>query len=352
MAYLTVNSVAIKGMSGCVPKTKDENKLSALFVNEEDADKFIASTGIECRRVADNNTTTSDLCYHAAEKLIAELGWKKEEIECLIFVTQTPDYILPSTSCTLQERLGLSDECYTLDISLGCSGWVYGMSVISNLVSSGTIKKALLLCGDTILKINSKQDKSTYPLFGDAGTATALQYEINSDPLQFHLATDGKGFDTIIIPEGAYRNGFSAESLTMKEISEGISRTNLDIILNGMDVFSFGISKAPQSVNKVIEHYGVVREKVDYYLFHQANKFMNEKIRKKLKITEERVPYSLKDFGNTSSASIPLTMVTQLREELQTKSLKMIGCGFGVGLSWGTVYFSTDKICVPELIEI
>lgn len=352
MAYLTVNSVVIKGMSACVPKTKDENRSSALFANVEDADKFITSTGIERRRVADSNTTTSDLCYHAAEKLIAELGWSKEEIECLVFVTQTPDYILPATSCILQERLGLSEECYTLDISLGCSSWVYGMSVISNLVSSGSFKKALLLCGDTILKINSKQDKSAYPLFGDAGTATALEYVVNSEPLQFHLASDGKGFDTIIIPDGAYRNGFSTGSLKMNEVSEGISRTNLDIILNGMDVFSFGISKAPQSVNNVLERYGVDREKVDYYLFHQANKFMNEKIRKKLKLTEEKVPYSLKNFGNTSSATIPLTMVTELRHELKTKPLTLIGCGFGVGLSWGTIYFSTDKICIPELIEI
>lgn len=352
MAYLTVNNVAIKGISACVPKTKDENITSPLFLSEEEANKFIVSTGIERRRIANSKTTTADLCYHAAEKLISELDWNKDEIECLVFVTQTPDYILPATSCILQEKLGLNEECYTLDISLGCSGWIYGMSVISSLVSSGNFKKALLLCGDTITKICSLQDKSTYSLFGDAGTATALEHSFDCEPIKYHLSTDGAGFNTIIIPDGAFRNGFSKESLNINNISEGISRSNLDIILNGMDVFSFGISKAPQSVNKVLEHYGVEREKVDYYLFHQANKFMNEKIRKKLKLTEELVPYSLKEFGNTSSATIPLTMVTELREQLQTKSLNMIGCGFGVGLSWGTVYFSTDKICVPELIEI
>lgn len=352
MAHLTIKNVAIKGVSACVSNTVDENISSTVFENEQDAVKFIELTGIERRRIVNKNTTASDLCYYAAEKLILELQWNRDDIDCLIFVTQTPDYILPATSCVLQDRLGLNKECYALDISLGCSGWVYGMSVVTSLLSTGSFKKALLLCGDTISKIISKQDKSSYPLFGDSGTATALEYIQGEESMHYHLATDGGGYDAIIIPEGAYRKEVSNDSFKMENISEGIIRSKLDLILNGMDVFSFGVSKAPKSFNTLIEKQNINRNDIDYCIFHQANKFMNEKIRKKLKLTEKQVPYSLKDYGNTSSATIPLTLVTELRNELQNKKLQMIGCGFGVGLSWGTVSFSTNKICVPEIIEI
>jgi len=355
MAFLSIENVIIKGVSACVPSCIQENIKLPVFLSQEDAHKFISSTGIENRRVSDEKTTTSDLCFHAAEKLIADLNWQKEDIDCLIFVTQTPDYILPATSCILQNRLGLSEECFSLDISLGCSGWVYGMSIISNLLSTGAFKKGLLLVGDTLSKINSKDDKSSYPLFADAGTATALEHQKNMTKIKkiyFHLATDGSGFETIIIPDGANRNRVSPESFINKEYGEGIVRNNLNIALNGMDVFSFGISKAPQSVNKMIEHFNLDKEAINYFIFHQANLFMNEKIRKKLKLPEEKVPYSLKEFGNTSSATIPLTMVTQLQRKLQNEKLKLIGCGFGVGLSWGSIYFSTDKIICSNLIEI
>lgn len=352
MAFLSVNNVGICGVSACVPKTVEENIDSPVFLNEDDAVKFIASTGIQRRRISDKHTTTSDLCFHAAEKLISELSWNKSDINCLIFVTQTPDYILPATSCILQDRLGLSQECYTIDISLGCSGWVYGMSVISNLLSTGTLKKGLLIVGDTLSKITSPKDKSSFPLFGDAGTVTAVEYCPQAPVIQFHLATDGSGHQAIIVPDGGHRNSVSTHSFDMKTQEDGFTRSKLDIILNGMDVFTFGITKAPQSINRLTENFGIKPENVHYYIFHQANRFMNEKIRKKLKLTETQVPYSLCDFGNTSSATIPLTLVTQLSQQLKSKQLSIIGCGFGVGLSWGSMSFTTDKICVPTLIEI
>lgn len=350
MALFSIQNVALRGVASCVPKTIDENANYSLF-NCEDAEKFSSSTGIYHRRVADENTTSSDLCYHAAEKLIAELGWAKESIECLVFVTQTPDYILPATSCILQNRLGLSIDTYAIDISLGCSGWVYGLATISQIMSASAMKRGLLLAGDTITKFCSKDDKSTYPLFGDAGTATAFEYTQDSR-LSIHTATDGSGFDAIIIPEGGYRNPFTLNSLVKTNIDTGITRSNAELILNGMDVFAFGISRAPQSVNALLEFANISREDVNFYLFHQANLFMNEKIRKKLKLTPEQVPYSLADFGNTSCASIPLTMTTQIETELREKNLKLLACGFGVGLSWGSVYFETNGIVCPELIEI
>ena len=352
MAFLSVKNTKIRGIAACVPKLILENKQSPLFDTESLA-AFINGTGVERKRKATADTCTSDLCVAAAEQLIKDLQWEKNEIDILIFVSQTPDYVLPATACIIQERLGLSTDCYAMDISLGCSGWVYGLHVISSLLQSLDKKgKALLLVGDTILKFCSESDKSTYPLFGDAGTATALEYKENTGKMYFDMHSDGSGYKTIVIEDGGFRNQVSEDSFKMHHRGEGISSNNLQLILEGMDVFSFGIQRAPQSVNALIEHFQLDKEGMDYFLFHQANMFMNEKIRKKLQIPPEKVPYSLKDFGNTSSATIPLTMVTQLQKDLQSRHLKNVACGFGVGLSWGSVYFETDCITVPDLIEI
>jgi 3-oxoacyl-[acyl-carrier-protein] synthase-3 len=212
--------------------------------------------------------------------------------------------------------------------------------------------KALLLVGDTLSKICSADDKSTYPLFGDVGTATALEYDEKAESIFFNMNSDGSGYNAIHINDGGYRNPVSQSSFEVAERGKGIISNNLQLILDGMDVFSFGIKRAPENVNKLIEEFQLDKEQINYFIFHQANLFMNEKIRKKLDLPSEKVPYSLKDFGNTSSATIPLTMVSQLNEELRTKKLHHVACGFGVGLSWGSIYFSTDKIVCPTLIEI
>ena len=350
MALFSLNNVSVRGVASCVPKEVVKNVDYPLFSSEE-ALKFSTSTGVYQRRKANAHTTTSDLCCRAAENLINQLEWDRESIDALIFVSQTPDYILPATSCILQDRLGLNIDTYAIDISFGCSGWIYGFSTMAQLLAHGGMKRGLLLVGETTLKLNSEFDKSTYPLFGDAGTATAMEFDINAKTTCFHLQTDGTGYQAIFTPDGGFRNPTSEKSLIYEDIEEGIKMNRLHNRLNGMDVFAFGILRAPQSVNKVLEYSSIPRESVDYYLFHQANLFMNEKIRKKLKLSEKQVPYSLNDFGNTSSATIPLTMTTQIRNQLNDRPLKIIACGFGVGLSWGTVYFETNNIICPELIE-
>ncbi|MDR0506469.1 MAG: ketoacyl-ACP synthase III [Dysgonamonadaceae bacterium] len=359
MAFLQVKNVKISGLSACVPKQIEENVDFPLF-DSESYKNFAATTGIERKRISTAKVCTSDLCIAAAEKLIDSLAWNRDEISVLVFVTQTPDYMLPATSCIIQDKLKLSRDCYALDISLGCSGWVYGLSTAATVVSScnsdryirGGGVKMLLLCGDTISKICTKTDKSTYPLFGDAGTATALEFSENCAPILFNMNSDGSGYQAIIVNDGGYRNGISEKSFEKITRGEGIESNNLQLILDGMDVFSFGIKRAPESVNRLLEEFVINKDCIDYFLFHQANMFMNEQIRKKLKLEKEKVPYSLKNFGNTSSASIPLTMVTELSEKLKTGKLNHIACGFGVGLSWGSAAFETNKIAVPDLVEI
>jgi 3-oxoacyl-[acyl-carrier-protein] synthase-3 len=351
MSFLSIPNVKITGFSACVPKQRIEVKNFHLFKGEE-AENFSKTTGVITRRIASESTTSSDLCFNAAELLIQELGWDKNDIDCLIFVTQTPDYQIPATSPILQNKLGLSSNCYTLDISLGCSGWIYGLSVISSLLSHGFMKKGLLLVGDTLLKTCSLNDKSTFPLFGDAGSATALEFNEEAKPIHFHLMSDGDGSDVINIKDGGYRNPVNESSFNENEIGVGVNHSNLQLHLEGMDVFTFGISKAPKSINQLISRFDLDSDNIDFYTMHQANRMMNEKIKFKLKIPAEKYPYSLNDFGNTSCASIPVTYVTQLQQNLKAEKLKHIACGFGVGLSWGSVYFETDNIVVSDLIEI
>jgi 3-oxoacyl-[acyl-carrier-protein] synthase-3 len=351
MAFVQVSNVIIRGISATVPKYSQEVK-DLSFFSDEEAEKFSSETGVERRRLAKTCLTTADLCYSAAEKLLDKLEWERNDIDCLLFVSQTPDYILPSTACILQDKLRLKKDIVAMEISLGCSGWIYGIFTISNLLSKGALKRGLLLVGDTISKTCSRMDKSTYPLFGDAGTVTAVEFNSGSIGFKFHLATDGSGADAIKIPDGAYRNMYSKGSSIIKNIDTGISRAPINLILDGMNVFSFGISRVPESVNSLIKHFNIDNETVDYFVFHQANLFMNEMIRKKLKIPVEKVPYTLRDFGNTSCAAIPLTIVKELREEVGNQERSFIACGFGVGLSWGSVWFRTENLVCPDIVEI
>lgn len=349
MAYQTINGVRIKGISAAVPEQVWDNKDLELIGTPEEREKFVETIGIAKRHVS-KGQTTSDLCFHAAEQLMADLEWERSSIDCLVFVTQTPDYQLPSTSSILQHRLGLPNTCFAIQISLGCSGWVYGLSVISALLGSGTLKRGLLLVGDTVTMTKSPLDKATYPLFGDAGTATALCAEEGAPELHFETGTDGKGHKAIIIEDGGYRNPVTEASFKVTHYEDGSVRNKLQSYLNGQDVFIFGITKAPRSIKALMEYAGWTAEEVDYLLLHQANKLMLQKIAKKVGVPFDKVPLSLDEFGNTSSASIPLTMLVRIREQLQSdQRLNLVACGFGVGLSWATVSFSTQNLVVSPL---
>ena len=351
MALFSSHNVRIKGVSACVPKEKELTKDYALFSNEEH-DLFVKSVGIAERRVAPFDVTTSDLCFHAAEKLIKDLDWKKEEIDCLIFVSQSPDYFLPATSIILQHRLGLSKNTMSFDVSLGCSGYVYGLQLMSSILSSGQIKKGLLLVGDKSTLSTHIEDKSTYPLFGDAGTATAIEYDANATPIYFNLQSDGGGEDAIKILDGAARNTVRDDTFEIKEIEPGIKRSRRHLILNGIDIFNFALKEVTPNINELFRFANIEKEKVDYFVFHQANKLINESVRKKLKVLDTtKVPYSINLFGNTSSASIPLTMVTQIKEQLKNHNTLLFS-GFGVGFSWASCLFETDEIYCSDLIEI
>lgn len=351
MAYLSLPNVEIKGISACVPRNIESNRTADL-IPEDERDKLIETTGIVEKRVAEEGVCTSDLCYEAAKRLIQELGWNAAEIDALVFVTQTPDYIVPATACILQDKLGLSKECIAFDVNMGCSGWVYGMNICGSMLSSGSLNKVLLLCGDTISRTQSHLDKTSYPLFGDAGSCTAIEYKKDASGFKIHLGTDGSDYKAIIIPDGGYRNPVTEDSLKYKDYGDGKIMTRLHGMMDGMSVFSFAIAKAPKSIKGLCQKYDIDFEAIDAFVLHQANKMIVETIRKKLKVNTDKIPCSMEFFANSASGTIPVTLVTQMKGKLCNSSQKLIGCAFGVGLSWGSIYFETNNICVPDLIEI
>ena len=344
---LNISNVQLSGSVSCVPKTKISNLENPLFSSSEEALKFIEMTGVEEKRHLETGVLVSDLCYEAAELLIKKLAWDKDEIGVLIMVTQTPDYLIPNTAIILQNRLGLSKNTACFDIPLGCSGFVYGASVISSMLTSQGFKKGLLLVGDSSSLLAHKEDKTLSPLFGDAGCATAFEFNEGKN-LNFKLWTDGSGFKSIMIPDGGFRNIFSEQSLQVIEDTDGSKRTKVNPKMNGTDVFSFGITQVPRVVKSFLQQMNKEVSDIDYFLFHQANKFMLEMIRKKLKLENSQVPYSIIKYGNTSSASIPLTL-SLIGDGARNKKIAM--CGFGVGLSMGCGYFEIGDKFINEIIE-
>lgn len=349
MAFFKVENVNIAGIAACVPPKMVENIDSDLIEDKEELQRYIDTTGVQRRYVAEDGICSSDLCLCAAEKLIAELGWAKEEIECLIMVTQTPDYIFPATACVLQNRLGLSTNCLSFDITMSCPGWIYGLSVMSSMLSAGKIKKGLLLVGETSTKAKSPYDRVNL-LAGDAGTATCLEFKDAANTLMFSMHSDGSNFKSLIIPDGGYRHPVTKESFDYQECKDGILRNRLNANMEGEDILSFAMHAAPKCIKGLLEHFEIPKEEIDYFLIHQANQMINKLIQKRLKVDDEHCPYNIADFGNTSSTTIPLMIVNKLKSSIENK--KVVACGFGTGLAWGAVCLETMMdVKVVDLIN-
>lgn len=352
MSQLTINNVRITGMSACVPATVEDNRTLPIYKDENDALKVIASTGIERHHKVDDKTTASDLTVKAVEALLEKLGWEAQDIDCFAYVCTSRDYIAPQTACILQDRLGLRNDCCVFDLPFGCSGWVYGMSIVGSMMSHGTLKRAILVAAETNTRNRNQRDTAVRPLFGDAATATALEFDPEcSRPMNFMYGVDGSGYDAVWAPYGGIRNPVTPEALEEKEVSPGVFRRGVDMIVNGMDVFGFAIKQPPRSLKELIATFNIDVETVDLLLLHQANKFIDEKIRKAVKIPAEKTPYCLEEYGNVTSASIPLTMVTRCAEQLSGDEKHCVACGFGVGLAWASMEFYAGGVKMVDVID-
>lgn len=352
MAILHFNGVGITAMSACVPKNVINNLEYTQYFPATDVAKLVEKTGIYERRFADVKTCSSDLCYVAAEKLFADNDIDRSSIDILIFITQTPDYRMPANSLLLQERLKLPTSTMAFDITLGCSAFIYGMSVAYSLLSQPNVNKILILDGETRSKVYSPKDRKTAFLFGDGGVAALVEKDDKFGDTHISLNSDGSMADTIKINGGGYRNPSSVETLKEKIVDEyGNIRTDENGYMDGESVFNFVATKVPQDIKKLCSQTCIDLQLMDYYIFHQANNFMNQFIVKKLKIDKGKVPSTIAKFGNTSSVSVPLTIVSELKDKLNG-SHNLLLSAFGVGLTWATAITSFVDTQISEIVEI
>jgi 3-oxoacyl-[acyl-carrier-protein] synthase-3 len=296
------------------------------------------------RRLAGPTLCASDLCLEAGRNLLRDLGWDAASVDSLIFVSQTADYALPATACGLQHRLGLASSCAAFDVSLGCSGYMYGLWLAGSLLNSGAARRVLLLVGDTMTRLVSPLDRSAAPLFGDAGTATALESDSgDTRSWTFALGTDGTGREHLIVPAGRLRIPSSEETRRRTEREGGNIRSDEDLFMDGAEVFAFTQRIVPKLVNGVLSAAGKTTSDIDHVVFHQANEFMLRFLAKKI---------GLKRFGNTTSPSIPLAMVTELEAALRSGPLTVLLAGFGVGWSWGAAVIEAGPLASVGLTVV
>lgn len=349
MACFSLHGVRMEGLAVTLPKEEVSNS-DLDWLSERERMQMTKMVGIDKRRIAPDSTTAADLCVRAAEELLAKLGWEAEEIGALLFVSQTPDHLIPGSATQIQERLGIPKSALALDVNQGCAGYVYGLGTLAALQSAGKFPKTLLLVGDTITHTLSPQDKSTVPIFSDAGSATALVYDPEAAPMHFNLQSDGSGYQAIIQPAGGSRQPITPEATEIRDQGDGLFRADAHLAMRGLDVFNFALGEVAPNIRQLLEFANCDKESINHFVFHQANLLLNESIRKKLGLAKDKVPYTLSKYGNTSCATIPVTLADQVRGELEAGGKRFVLSGFGVGLAWGSALVEIPSIhCLPPI---
>lgn len=352
MAFMSFKNVAIAGIAACVPKKVVKNIEQRELVSEHVLKKMIETTGVIERRTANNCICASDLCYEATLRLFDDMKIDKSSIDVLIFVSQTADFRIPPTAPILQHRLGLSKGVAAFDINLGCSGYVYGLSLAYSFLSQSSINRALLLVGDTLSKAVSPKDRATAFLFGDGGTATLIEKRDDAGNAYFSLNSDGAGENVLKIKAGGYRYPSNIDTLAEKKYDGDNFRTDEQLYMDGAEVFNFTIREVPDDIKKILVYSQTDLKDIDFIFYHQSNKFIMDFLSKKIGIPAEKTPYSIEKYGNSSCPSIPLTMVCALKNKVNKDKKKIILCGYGVGLSWATVLLDISYCYISDVFEV
>lgn len=337
-----ISGVDIVGVASAVPRLSEKVSEIAGFDTLQ-SKKFTKVTGIVERRLASNDIMVSDLIAASVEKLLTDVSIDKSKIAALITITQTGDNAAPGVALKVSSKLGLKEQLIAFDINLGCSSFPYGLATMASMMKSLNLDYALLCIGDISSRICHPLDMATYPLFGDAGSAILLKLDtVRGNVMYFDLNSDGAGREDIFIQSGGLASEVSP--LRLKHGEKNAAHMNL----KGANVFAFAINKAPASIRKVLKSANI--EAPEVCILHQANKKINKFIENELKFDNCIFPSSLEKFGNTSSVTIPLTIVTNYGGTSLSKNI--LACGFGVGLSWGSVLTSLSNCKICELVEI
>ena len=330
--YCKIMKAYIKALTYTLPNKALTNEQLVEEFPEWSVDKIANKVGIHTRHIADENETAADLAVRAAKKLFAtETNIDKNKIDFVLFCTQSPDYFLPTSACLIQDKLGLPTTCGALDFNLGCSGYIYGLSLAKGLIMGGIAKNVLFLTGETYTKHLHPKDKGNRTIFGDAGSATLMSTEGFAEIGNFSLGTDGKGAENLIVKTGAFRHKNTMNDLSFDEKANPTSSDYL--FMNGSEIFNFTIDIIPTLIKDILDKNELFKKDIDGYVFHQANAFMLNFLRKKLKIEEEKFHYYMSEVGNTVSATIPIVLCEKLKENKLKGNILL--AGFGVGYSWG-----------------
>ena len=326
----------LKDIAIYLPDTVLTNDELAAIYPEWPAEKILEKTGIRERRIAAPEQTASDLAFEAASNLFKQSKIHAADVDFVILCTQAPDYVLPTTACILQDRLGLSKQAGALDINLGCSGFVYGLSLAKGLIETGTARCVLLLTADTYSKYIHPMDKSVRTLFGDAAAATVIVAEQGDQEAigPFVFGTDGSGAKNLIVPAGMYRMPINANTSKDETDVSGNVRSLENLYMNGAEVMAFSLKEVPKAAEALLLKAGKTRDNIDYFVLHQANKFMLNALQKKLKIDASKLPILVEQCGNTVSSTIPIALFQMRKNALLNKGHRLMLIGFGVGYSW------------------
>lgn len=342
MALVRTSGARIAAVCTCVPTRRFDNLKDSAEFSDEEIRKVTGMAGVAARRLAGDAVCSSDLCVAAAKQALDKLKWSPDSIDALIMVTQTPDYFLPSTACVVHQRLGLADHCAAFDVGLGCSGYPYGMWLAAMMLQGGGVRRALVLHGETPTRFSDKADRSVSLLFGDAGSATALEAtgSDGGDPWYYALHSDGSGYNSMIIESGGFRDRFGSDP-----------RKHC-VYMNGALIFNFTIKRVPALIDETLTGSGFRAADIDYFIFHQSNQFIMKHLCVKQSLPLEKVPIILKEFGNTGGASIPLTLTQAALTRPQDRALRLMLVGYGVGLSWGSALVDLDPKAILDSVEL
>jgi 3-oxoacyl-[acyl-carrier-protein] synthase III len=326
-------SIAIESLAATLPDSVQRLDSAFLNIGSDDIDKITKVTGITQVSVSPAHVTALDLCIDAAEVLLANNPSCRAEIDAIIFVSQTRDYILPSSASIAQWKLGIKQDSLCIDVPSGCTGFLHGLFIASTFLSSDSVRKVLLLSGETNSKLINPADRTVSMIFGDGGSAAVLGKKSKHDSY-FDFRTDGNGFESIIVPDGGSRSPFSSKSLVIRQVDNGNSRRPLDMKMDGLSVFNFALSSVPALVQETLSSLSLSPSSIDLFACHQANSLVVTQLRRKCGFTEGQAPFLASEFGNTGPASIPL-LLTEGFSNSALKLDRVLMCGFGVGLNWG-----------------